>query len=355
MIPLSLTNSFDFPLSLPPARNLAAKDRNGKSDPFVVISLPGSNPPASTSTSTTTSTSVTSTPSLDLNPDPKSTWKKQTPIVSKSLDPEWKLTETTYDLPILSKWLADAQLVSLLESKRLDMARGIQDQEQHEGNMASSLDVTQASEGSEAGAGEKLPTPPLNTTTSQDVLSTDTLASGTGTGTGVRPSMSRHSSKLAYLSSSSKKLLSAPVKLIKVPNRLSRNNSSNQVPFHSSSNSHSEPEQFTNLDQDLGRVGGRKRAPRPMTIRRRRRNQGGNLNGGKDGKGVKNPSPNGISQGSLGNVEFVLWDHDRFSGNDYLGEVSLDILKWSRGGEGIGSKWEDSEVSTIEVLIRIGE
>jgi phosphatidylserine decarboxylase len=42
--------------------------------------------------------------------------------------------------------------------------------------------------------------------------------------------------------------------------------------------------------------------------------------------------------GSQGSIELIVWDKDRFSKNDYLGEVSLPIDDWFKwnGGNGVG-------------------
>ncbi|KAF8674083.1 Phosphatidylserine decarboxylase proenzyme 3 [Rhizoctonia solani] len=45
--------------------------------------------------------------------------------------------------------------------------------------------------------------------------------------------------------------------------------------------------------------------------------------------------------GSQGSIELVIWDKDRFSKNDYLGEVSLPIDEWFKWNGGNGAAFEE--------------
>lgn len=73
------------------ARNLVAKDRNGKSDPFVTVSIPGLAALASNKSNGNSSNSSNS-----------SKFRKQTSVAHKTLNPEWQ--NETWDFEITDEW-----------------------------------------------------------------------------------------------------------------------------------------------------------------------------------------------------------------------------------------------------------
>ncbi|CAE6479203.1 unnamed protein product [Rhizoctonia solani] len=55
--------------------------------------------------------------------------------------------------------------------------------------------------------------------------------------------------------------------------------------------------------------------------------------------------------GSQGSIELVIWDKDRFSKNDYLGEVSLPIEDWFKWNGGNGTAFEDVQLPFNERIL----
>ncbi|KAH7341500.1 phosphatidylserine decarboxylase-domain-containing protein [Rhizoctonia solani] len=55
--------------------------------------------------------------------------------------------------------------------------------------------------------------------------------------------------------------------------------------------------------------------------------------------------------GSQGSIELVIWDKDRFSKNDYLGEVSLPIEDWFKWNGGNGVAFEDVQLPFNERVL----
>ncbi|PWN47221.1 hypothetical protein IE53DRAFT_402784 [Violaceomyces palustris] len=206
------------------ARNLTAKDRNGKSDPFVVVSLPGTAPSPNTGE-----------------------YRRRTPVKQKTLDPVWKESEATFDFEVPIEWL--------------DSALPLADE-----------------------SGPSSTTPPSG--------------EGAQTYSIDRPDLPRRNSsfrKLSGAASTAGRLLVAPVK--------------------------------------LGAAGAKavgRGVPRPL----RRK---ANVSSGKLSAAIENAPRGSIHLDGLdavvSSLEFVLWDKDRFSGNDYLGECSLSVREWCREGE----------------------
>ncbi|KAJ1307812.1 hypothetical protein OPQ81_001894 [Rhizoctonia solani] len=55
--------------------------------------------------------------------------------------------------------------------------------------------------------------------------------------------------------------------------------------------------------------------------------------------------------GSQGSIELVIWDKDRFSKNDYLGEVSLPIDDWFKWNGGNGTGFDDVQLPFNERIL----
>lgn len=55
--------------------------------------------------------------------------------------------------------------------------------------------------------------------------------------------------------------------------------------------------------------------------------------------------------GSQGSIELIIWDKDRFSKNDYLGEVSLPIEDWFKWNGGSGTAFEDVQLPFNERVL----
>ncbi|EPQ28676.1 uncharacterized protein PFL1_03979 [Pseudozyma flocculosa PF-1] len=259
------------------ARGLAAKDRNGKSDPFVVVSLPG--------------TAESS---------------HQTAVKPKTLDPVWKDREATFEYDVVPEWFGPHLDTVAVDGVDPDVVQAI---------LADA--VTPASSAAAQGAAP--------------------IAKG------ARPRSMLSSASARKIGGAATKILSAPVK--------------------------------------FGAAGAKavgRGVPRPMKLRRRL-------------SGLSTPSRAGSGQGAealvaaatmlagkpprgsiqldeanatVSSLEFVLWDKDRFSGDDYLGECSLLVREWCPNGEAdwdkvspiwlpVASSRPDSE-ATGEVQVKIG-
>ncbi|KAJ1026691.1 hypothetical protein NDA16_002289 [Ustilago loliicola] len=239
------------------AKNLAPKDRNGKSDPFVVVSLPGSAASSHHAAAPPTHTTV-----------------KQ-----KTLDPTWKPEEATFDFAVLPDWFGPH--FSAVASNEID-----------------SSVVRAAVQQTIAGTG-----PNANPAT----LTSDAA-------TKSRPRLNLRSASSKKISGAASKLLIAPVR--------------------------------------LGAAGARvvgRQMPRPMRLRRKPRPTSSSLPGDvlplassnallQDIKAPRGSIQLDASNGMVSTLEFVIWDKDRFSGDDYMGECSLPVAQWCRDGSADWSK-----------------
>jgi phosphatidylserine decarboxylase len=248
------------------AQNLAAQDRNGFSDPFIIINLPGAPPPSTSSSSK----------------KDKDFYRRRTPHQPKTLAPKWKESEGTFEWNITTDWYQSAaeadgktgsespEQVVKEKIKLVDTSAGYSESPQTEVN-ADPLQV----------AGSRLQAQP----------------------TSHRPSNVRK------LSAATGKILSASVRA---------------------------PVRMTAKGAVATTRAVRKRGPRrPMRIR----------------KGSKSSiiDDSILHQASVGAIEFVVWDKDKWSGNDYMGECSLQVGSWI--AEGKSAVWEASEVSQLEVVM----
>ncbi|TKY89338.1 hypothetical protein EX895_001869 [Sporisorium graminicola] len=241
------------------ARNLAAKDRNGKSDPFVVVSLPGS--AASSHHAAANNTHTTVKP--------------------KTLDPVWKPDEATFEFPVVPDWFGPHFAAVASEEIDSDVVRA-----------AIQHAVSDAHQAAGRGAG---------------AATAASATSPSAAATKTRPRLGLRSASTKKLSGAASKILVAPVK--------------------------------------LGAAGARvvgRQMPRPMLLRRRVRGSSSSLateslSNSTPALPDSSKAPRGsiqldASNGMVSSLEFVIWDKDRFSGNDYMGECSLPVTSWCRDG-----------------------
>lgn len=234
------------------AKNLAAKDRNGKSDPFVAVSLPGSATSSHHAAAQNTHTTVK----------------------PKTLDPVWKSDEATFEFPVVPDWFGPHFAAVASEEIDSDVVRAA---------------IQQAvADAHQSAAGAAAPTIP-------------TAANK------PRPRLGLRSASTKKISGAASKILVAPVK--------------------------------------LGAAGARvvgRQMPRPMLLRRRVRGSSStlatdSLSSSTAALQDSTKPPRGsiqldASNGMVSSLEFVIWDKDRFSGNDYMGECSLPVTSWCRDG-----------------------
>lgn len=236
------------------ARNLAAKDRNGKSDPFVLVSLPGS------------------VASAHHDADSRS----QTTVKPKTLDPTWTADEATFNFPVLPEWFGpNFAAVATEDIDSSVVRRAIQH--------------------------AIVPDSAAQAPTSSGAQTPDTNAKS-------RPRLNLRSASSKRIQGAASKILVAPVR--------------------------------------LGAAGARvvgRQMPRPMRLRRRNplTNSRPSSTLGSDSPSTAalqdTKPPRGsiqldASNGMVSSLEFVIWDKDRFSGNDYMGECSLQVAQWCQDG-----------------------
>ncbi|PWZ02399.1 hypothetical protein BCV70DRAFT_156823 [Testicularia cyperi] len=244
------------------ARGLAAKDRNGKSDPFVVVSLPGS-----------------AVATVEHHEDHHRT----TPVKPKTLEPTWKPNEATFDFPVLPDWFGPNYAAVASDEIDSDLVKAA----------IQNVVVQPAGAGSDTGL-----------TDDRDLLST---------------SPGRTRPKLAFRSTSARKISRGATKILIAP---------------------------VKLGAAGARVVGRQ-MPRPMRMRKRNGLAAG-LPVAMTTDSLATPSsslitnstraPRGsiqldASNGMVSTLEFVIWDKDKFSGDDYMGECSLIVPQWCREGQ----------------------
>lgn len=226
------------------ARNLAAKDRNGKSDPFVIVSLPGSAAASHNAASPHTHTTVK----------------------PKTLDPVWKPEEATFDFPVVPDWFGPH--FAAVASEKIDSSvvrAAIQQAISDDPNQSASL--------------------------STDAATTSTRS---------RPRLGLRAPSTKQLTSAASKVLITPVR--------------------------------------LGAAGARvvgRQMPRPMRLRRKPPTSARADTLTMSSSSIALPRGSvqlDASNGMVSSLEFVIWDKDRFSGNDYMGECSLLVSQWCRDG-----------------------
>ncbi len=234
------------------AKGLAAKDRNGKSDPFVTVSLPGS--AASSRNGAKTSS--------------------QTAVKPKTLDPTWKPDEATFEFPVVPDWFGPNFAAVASEEIDSSVVRAA---------------IQHAVADADAGSA------------SSNLLTPDAAADATAKS---RPRLGLRSASTKKITGTASKILVAPVK--------------------------------------LGAAGARvvgRQMPRPMRLRRRARPSlpTDTLSSSASNLDDASKPPRGsiqldASNGMVSSLEFVIWDKDRFSGDDYMGECSLPVTSWCKDG-----------------------
>ena len=252
------------------ARGLPAKDRNGKSDPFVTINIPGA--PISAHSS-----------------DPANPARKQTTVKAKTLDPVWKENEAQFEFDLLPDWFGPH--FSTLAAASLD------------------------------------PEEVRSAVAEAQVHSSLINALGTSPGKASgRPKLTFRSSSrrsITGAAGAATKILVAPVK--------------------------------------LGAAGAKavgRGVPRPMRLRRNNRlaRTGGDHAATTDALIAAANSLASVSRGSIQldatnaivtSLEFVVWDKDRFSANDYMGECTLPVSEWCQPGH---AEWTKAKAVWIPLV-----
>ncbi|KAJ9478971.1 Phosphatidylserine decarboxylase proenzyme 2 [Pseudozyma hubeiensis] len=239
------------------AKNLAPKDRNGKSDPFVAISLPGS---------TAASHHAAAPPA-------------HTAVKPKTLDPVWKSDEATFEFPVVPDWFGPHFAAVASQDIDSNVVRAAIRQAITDADHAHA-DAESSSLSPEAAV----------------------AAAASSTAVKSRPRLGLRSASTKKISGAASKILVAPVK--------------------------------------LGAAGARvvgRQMPRPMLLRRRTRPPTDPLSNSTASLQDATKPPRGsiqldASNGMVSSLEFVIWDKDRFSGDDYMGECSLPVSSWCREG-----------------------
>lgn len=268
------------------AHDLAAQDRNGLADPFIIVNLPGAPPPLS-------------------NKKEKDFYRRRTPVQPKTLDPKWKETEATFEWDITSDWYLSSTETAIAQ------------------NQVFSTD--QAAVRSEESNALSVQTPLALTESPMVEKQEDPLAAE---GARLKPDTIRRPSNVRKLSAATGKILGAPVRMT------------------------------TKGAVATGRVVRRKGPRRPIRVRR-----GTSANGNKPSNGTVDLHT--LQQATVGSVEFVVWDKDKWSQNDYMGECSLQVSSWI--AEGKSALWDASQPMRLplvssrrnakvsgEIIVRVG-
>jgi phosphatidylserine decarboxylase len=239
------------------AHGLAAQDRNGLADPFVIVNLPGAPPPPSSTKKE------------------KDFYRRRTPMQPKTLAPKWKDNEATFEWSITTDWY----------------------------KAATDADARTDEEATEEARPEKgkMPYTSAEYTESPNIEKTDDPLQNEGSRL-EPPTPQSRPSNVRKLSAATGKILTAPVRM-------------------------------TTRGAVATTRAVRRRGPRrPMRL--------GRANGSKSNSTL---DLDAIHQASVGSIEFVVWDKDKWSGNDYMGECSLQVGSWI--AEGRSALWDLSEVS----------
>lgn len=252
------------------AHALVGKDRNGLSDPFFIVNLTGAPP----------------------NARDRHHYRRITPVRSKTLDPEWKDGEATFDWDITQEWLASIQSEPSESEENIvaiDHASKSGTQTPAEQTVASSSNLL------------AIPT-------------TETITPANAT-TAQRPSNVRK------ISAATGRLLIAPVRM--------------------SARGAMATGRVVRRGGNSVRKNGR---PRPLRLGKNQQMQHGHAPAGSAtlGRGGKS------EQHAVSAIEFVCWDKDKWSGNDYMGECSLLINDWI--SEGKMADWTQSEPIAIPLV-----
>ena len=266
---------------------LLGRDRNGKSDPYVVLSIPG----------LTNNSMHNNTPS----------GKRQTPAISRTVDPVWPASEATFDFDITPAWFGEAGPEGLLTARPV---------------------AKRSFSGAAGGAGRYL------------WQSARKIPKGAAAGARVvgrkapRPMRIRRGGRTQ-------------------PSRQSSSEPSDKAAAATDKTTRSSPSPPEPATPESERSG------RPRLLRlQTQNNAGGNVSPPQGSAGL---NPSGSTHVlAVSALEFVLWDKDRFSANDYLGECSLPVDSWlssvaadaSAGDEEkLGNiAWEKAQPVTLPVV-----
>ncbi|MCO5585131.1 hypothetical protein L7F22_039063 [Adiantum nelumboides] len=266
------------------AHALTGKDRNGLSDPFFIINLPGAPP----------------------NSRDRHHYRRITPVRSKTLDPEWKDGEASFDWDITKEWLQADTTESEESIVAIDHA-------------------TSSKSGTQTPAEHPL------ASSSNNLLSIPTTET-------ITPATTQRPSNVRKISAATGRLLIAPVRM--------------------SARGAMATGRVVKRGGNSVRKNGR---PRPLRLGKNQQMQNGHAPAGSAtlGRGGKS------EQHAVSAIEFVCWDKDKWSGNDYMGECSLLINDWIP--EGKSADWTHSEPIAIplvstrrnakvsgEVIVKIG-
>lgn len=316
------------------ASGLVSKDRNGKSDPFITINLPGA-PPLSSGGDLTA-------PSTQRKKD-KDFYRRTTPVQPKTLEPTWKESEATFEWDVTPQWygmtasqegqkaLAGPSESMPVSESELEPASADSDEEDEdnldgqteakERHQAAMLQVEEVKSSSQATAPHILVRPSESEekqgedlhdlAKDDDPQKASSSASGDHlvvAGDRIHP---QRPSNVRKISGAAGRILAAPVRM-----------------------TYKGTVATTKVVRKRGR-------PRPMRLR----------------KGPNQSPQNRIPTGSallnshghlhscVGSIEFVVWDKDKWSGNDYMGECSLEISQWFHRSK--SAAWSASEVSEV--------
>ncbi|PWN33269.1 uncharacterized protein FA14DRAFT_104149, partial [Meira miltonrushii] len=274
------------------AHGLTGKDRNGFSDPFFIVNLPGAPP----------------------NARDRHHYRRTTPVRSKTLDPEWKDGEATFDWDITQEWLAP------LNAETSDFEEN----------------VVAIDHASKSGTQTPAEQPVASSSNLLTIPTTETITPANAT-TSAAPTNQRPSN-VRKISAATGRLLIAPVRM--------------------SARGAMATGRVVKRGGNSVRKNGR---PRPLRLGKNQQMQHGHAPAGSAtlGRGGK------LEQHAVSAIEFVCWDKDKWSGNDYMGECSLLINDWIPDGK--TADWTQSEpialplVSTRrnakvsgEVIVKIG-
>lgn len=249
------------------ASNLTPKDRNGKADPFVSVTIPGlANLPGRPGSGGKT-----------LDGQAQEAYRRQTAVIPKTLEPEWK--DEVWDFEVTNEWFgpggwqeAEAAIEAEDDDEEaLDTSTAKDDQ-----NVAPQLATIRLDPEAAAQASSLPPDQAANALVAGATLSVEAKDK--------RPTSRR------MLSATASKVLSSSAKGMKM------------LPKGAAA----------------GARAVARGAPRPMRLRR---------NGGSGGASSRLRGP---AAGLVSNLEIVVWDKD-FARREYMGEASWPVWEWCRG------------------------
>lgn len=277
------------------AHALTGKDRNGLSDPFFIINLPGAPP----------------------NKGDRHHYRRITPVRSKTLNPEWNDGEATYDWDITQRWFAPSTRADTPESND---------------------NVVAIDHASKSGMQTPAEQPIASSSNSLAVPITETITPANAAASSMSTTIPQRPSNVRKLSAATGRLLIAPVRM--------------------SARGAMATTRVVRRGGNSVRKNGR---PRPLRLGKNQQMQHGHAPAGSATLRRRGKS----DQHAVSAIEFVCWDKDKWSGNDYMGECSLLINDWIP--EGKTADWTQTEPIAIplvstrrnakvsgEVIVKIG-